>query len=415
MNALSSGYDANGNMTMRLKDGARFFLAYDAENRLTSVSGTVSANFVYNGDGQRVISTIGTAAITTYIGSYFEWQDGVGKSYYFADAQRIAMRASAGVEFLLGDHLGSTSLTVDSLAGNPRELRYYPWGEVRWSSGAIPTDYRFTGQQEVSSIGLYDYGARFYDPQLGRFVSPDTIIPEQQGTKAWDRFAYVSNSPIRYIDPSGHGVDCGMGEDCSEIEEITVDDVETLWDPSTVVYVNDTQAAALAFLHYLNDPDYFVALYANPEAWAASEEVANLDVFLQYSVLHTTADAFMGVGFDPDVAGNLQAAHAAYSMGDIETSQTYLAAAGVLTVAEADARYPRLAGIRHNHHYTPIYLGGSRSGVQYSIPASYHQYITNEFRQLWAYGRPRPNATQLQNIINQVYLLYPIPPGTEQP
>jgi RHS repeat-associated protein len=342
------------------------------------------------------------------------YNPGMGTIIY-SDGQRVALRKGDGtLYFLLTDHLGSTAITATSSGGRDAELRYYPWGGTRYTYGTTPTSYRYTGQREAE-VGLYYYGSRYYDPQLGRFVAPDTIIPQQQGTQAWDRYAYVSNSPIRYIDPSGHGVDCGMGEDCSEIEEITVDDVETLWDPSTVVYVNDTQAAALAFLHYLNDPDYFVALYANPEAWAASEEVANLDVFLQYSVLHTTADAFMGVGFDPDVAGNLQAAHAAYSMGDIETSQTYLAAAGVLTVAEADARYPKLAGIRHNHHHTPIYLGGSRSGVQYNIPASYHQYITNEFRQLWAYGRPRPNATQLQNIINQVYLLYPIPPGTEQP
>jgi YD repeat-containing protein len=53
LNALAAGYDANGNMTLRLKDGARYFLAYDAESRMTSVSGTVSASFAYNGDGQR--------------------------------------------------------------------------------------------------------------------------------------------------------------------------------------------------------------------------------------------------------------------------------------------------------------------------------------------------------------------------
>jgi YD repeat-containing protein len=58
LKALASGYDANGNMTLRLKDGARYFLAYDAESRLTSVSGTVSASFAYNGDSQRVTATI---------------------------------------------------------------------------------------------------------------------------------------------------------------------------------------------------------------------------------------------------------------------------------------------------------------------------------------------------------------------
>jgi RHS repeat-associated protein len=188
-------------MTLRLKDRARYFLAYDAESRLTSVSGTVSASFVYNGDGQRVSATIDTT-ITTYIGGYFEWQGGVGKSYYFAGGQRIAMRTSTGVEFLLGDHLGSTSLTVDSLGSNPRELRYYPWGGVRWASGTTPTDYRFTGQQEIASIGLYFYNARWYDSALGRFVQADTII--SSGLQGWDRYAGFRNNPLKYIDPSGH-------------------------------------------------------------------------------------------------------------------------------------------------------------------------------------------------------------------
>ncbi len=53
---------------------------------------------------------------------------------------------------------------------------------------------------------MYYYGARYYDPQLGRFASPDTTIPLQQGSQAWDRYAYVNNNPVRYKDPSGHDV-----------------------------------------------------------------------------------------------------------------------------------------------------------------------------------------------------------------
>jgi RHS repeat-associated protein len=208
LKALASGYDANGNMTLRLKDGARYFLSYDAESRLTSVSGTVSASFAYNGDGQRVTATIDTT-ITTYIGGHFEWQNGVGKSYYFAGAQRVAMRTSTEVKFLLGDHLGSTSVTALANGAFDTETRYYAWGEVRWSSGTAPTDYRFTGQMEVGYINLYWYGSRWYDPALGRFASPDTIIPQQQGTQAFDRYAYANNSPTRYTDPSGHGAYCG--------------------------------------------------------------------------------------------------------------------------------------------------------------------------------------------------------------
>lgn len=46
--------------------------------------------------------------------------------------------------------------------------------------------------------------ARWYDPALSRFISPDSIIPENQGVQALDRFAYVSNNPLRFTDPTGH-------------------------------------------------------------------------------------------------------------------------------------------------------------------------------------------------------------------
>ncbi|HNT23827.1 MAG TPA: RHS repeat-associated core domain-containing protein [Anaerolineales bacterium] len=81
---------------------------------------------------------------------------------------------------------------------------YAPWGRQRYASGTTPTAYRFTGQREESSIGIYFYGARFYDPQLGRWIQPDTIVPQSQGVQAFDRFAYVSNNPLRYLDPTGH-------------------------------------------------------------------------------------------------------------------------------------------------------------------------------------------------------------------
>ena len=76
--------------------------------------------------------------------------------------------------------------------------------------GATPTTYRFTGQRLESNLGLYFYGARWYDPAAGRFVQPDTIVPG--GVQGLDRYAYVGNNPLKYIDPSGHGresTDCG--------------------------------------------------------------------------------------------------------------------------------------------------------------------------------------------------------------
>ncbi len=117
-----------------------------------------------------------------------------------------------GVYYLQSDHLGSTLrvLRVDD-AGNVQrvsELRYLPWGEERPTDLAVgveTTEYRYTGQRVEDATGLYWYNSRWYDPALGRWIQPDSIIPEAaQGVQAWDRFAYVNNNPIRYNDPSGH-------------------------------------------------------------------------------------------------------------------------------------------------------------------------------------------------------------------
>jgi RHS repeat-associated protein len=74
--------------------------------------------------------------------------------------------------------LGSTSLTTDSTGEFESELRYKPWGEVRYASGATPTDYTFTGQySHVDDFGLYFFNARWYDPVSGRFAQADSLIP----------------------------------------------------------------------------------------------------------------------------------------------------------------------------------------------------------------------------------------------
>jgi RHS repeat-associated protein len=78
----------------------------------------------------------------------------------------------------------------------------------------VPTDRLFTGQRFDGTIGLYDYGARFYDPALGRFVQADTIVPNPANPQDLNRYAYVRNNPLRYVDPSGYmalGYDPGWG------------------------------------------------------------------------------------------------------------------------------------------------------------------------------------------------------------
>jgi RHS repeat-associated protein len=112
--------------------------------------------------------------------------------------------------YLLGDHslacardrLGSQAITTSSSGTLSAEIRYYPWGKDRYTSGTTPTNYKFTGQRYENALGLYFYNSRWYDPMMGRFIQADTIVPG--GIQGLDRYAYTANNPLKYIDPSGH-------------------------------------------------------------------------------------------------------------------------------------------------------------------------------------------------------------------
>jgi len=69
------------------------------------------------------------------------------------------------------------------------------------------TDFTYTNQRSYmadTGFGLMDYHARFYSPYLNQFIQPDTVIPDLTNSQAWNRYTYVSNNPVKYIDPSGH-------------------------------------------------------------------------------------------------------------------------------------------------------------------------------------------------------------------
>jgi RHS repeat-associated protein len=149
-----------------------------------------NATFVYDGDGKRVKSIINNAITTYFIGAHYEVSGSTVTKYYYAGSQRIAMRSNGTLSYLLGDHLGSTSLTTDATGNKVSEIRYKAWGNVRYATEDVPTKYQYTGQYSDSYINLLWYGSRHYDPELGRFIQPDSIVPlAAQGVQAWDRYA----------------------------------------------------------------------------------------------------------------------------------------------------------------------------------------------------------------------------------
>jgi RHS repeat-associated protein len=67
---------------------------------------------------------------------------------------------------------------------------------------AVP--YRYTGQREEEALGLYDYGARWYEPSIGRFIQADTIVPQPGSPQSLNRYSYALNNPMKYTDPTGN-------------------------------------------------------------------------------------------------------------------------------------------------------------------------------------------------------------------
>lgn len=101
---------------------------------------------------------------TIHVGDHYEVVGGTARKYYFCNGKRIAMRDNGTLHWLLGDQLGSTSMTLSASGGILSQQRYMAYGVARNVSGTLPTDYRYTGQQEVSYINLYQIGARWYAP-----------------------------------------------------------------------------------------------------------------------------------------------------------------------------------------------------------------------------------------------------------
>jgi RHS repeat-associated protein len=236
--ANTYAYDQNGNMTSRTVDGVEWTYTYNADGQLTQTrkNNQLVSEYGYDGDGKRVWAkdyegySAGEFKETIYIGNYYEFVTEVltpepgaggvctgtycsylpmvfkspqGISYYYADGQRIAMRDKNGVvSYLYGDQLGSVSAVADASGSLVSKTLYEPWGTTRYENGDDITEYGYTGQMQEGDI--YFYNARWYDPQLGRFMQPDTIVPLQvQGTQAFDRYAYVNNNPMNYVDPGG--------------------------------------------------------------------------------------------------------------------------------------------------------------------------------------------------------------------
>jgi RHS repeat-associated protein len=225
-------YDANGNMltgagrtvtytaanmTHTVNQGADTYrFNYDTEhNRFEQIEGNKDATDIYLNDPVSNVMTerYEASGVTTW------------RTYFVVDGKITAERFSSGstvtMQYFILDHLGSVAAiaAVNPTTGaiTTTQQAYDAWGKMRVAAtGAddmtcsLPpaslSTRGFTNQEQMADVCLDNYNARIYDPQIGRFMSADTEVPDLHNTQSYNRYTYVENGPLSYTDPTGHAL-----------------------------------------------------------------------------------------------------------------------------------------------------------------------------------------------------------------
>ena len=146
------------------------------------------------------------------------------RTTYRIAGQIVAVQTKVGTQngvfyYTYGDHLGNVVL-LSYLGGTPigtSLARYDPFGNYRTppatTTNPAITSHGFTGHKHnntggypTQNVGLIYMNARYYLPEVGRFISPDSIVPDPGNPQSYNRYSYGYNNPVKYVDPSGHCV-----------------------------------------------------------------------------------------------------------------------------------------------------------------------------------------------------------------
>ena len=124
------------------------------------------------------------------------------------EAAVIPAIPTLGRFFLHRDHVMSTDLVTDEAGSEWQRIQYGPYGEIV-QDRSVARDviaHRFTGYEWDEETGLYYAHARYYDPQIKQFLSPDPAVTSVLNSDAFNRYAYAQHNPTLFRDPDGQFV-----------------------------------------------------------------------------------------------------------------------------------------------------------------------------------------------------------------
>ncbi len=215
-------YDDNGNMVIDRNKGITG-ITYNHLNLPKTVSisnaqGTGNITYIYDATGVKVkkIAPSGSSLIETEYAGKYVYKN--GNLEFFNHPEGYVEKEADGYKYVyqFKDHLGSIRLSYKdvSTTSTPQleiqeEKNYYPFGlQMKGFNNTIQGrkhNYGYNGKEEQNDLDFntLDYGARFYDPALGRWFTPDALAEKYYSTST---YTYALNNPILYIDPDGNQV-----------------------------------------------------------------------------------------------------------------------------------------------------------------------------------------------------------------
>lgn len=204
-NGVNFQYDSNGNLIQK----GNITYQYNYENRLVQVIAPSDTwEYIYDGLGNRIGMKhngeehwylIDPRGVTQVLAEYDD--GGITARYIYGLGLITMTDASDNPYYYHYNFIGST-VAMTNVTGNVmNKYAYTPFGELAGMQEAVPNPFRYVGEFGVMNDenGLLYMRARYYDPEVGRFITKDPIGFEERV----NLYTYVGNNPNRFIDPSG--------------------------------------------------------------------------------------------------------------------------------------------------------------------------------------------------------------------
>jgi len=319
-------YDPNGNVTA---DSHRQITTtkYNLLNLPATVTRTPgNINYIYDANGEK-LEKISAGVTRDYIDG-IEYNSGVVDFVTTEEGRAFPSGNNYVYDYYLKDHLGNTRAAIDQTGTIVQVQDYYTFGlEMNPGNSVSPSPlnrYKYNDKEEQDETGLYDYGARFYDPVTARWNSVDPLAELERRISPYN---YGDNNPIRNIDPDGMWTTdkqgnsstndaseiaafIGQAEGQSDVQKVlkesdpgsgkkqnkTKSKVETIKNSHTnfagTLALESTAAESEGYANPYADVVLGATLIAAPIAGTAEKIRDNLPTGVQYSLIATKSGRY---------------------------------------------------------------------------------------------------------------------------